>query len=652
MKRIVPLWEPNNRRIAQSNMKQFMDTASTKTGLDLSNYRSLHDWSINNSASFWRQLIEFSGLQASSWGERDLIDGEKMPGAQWFPDASLNYAENILCKSDESDAILFWGENGLRRRLSWLGLTQQVAVLSSVLRNFGIRPGDRVAAMMPNIPETIVWFLATASVGAIWSSCSPDFGIDGVLDRFTQIAPRILVACDAYFYNGKQHDVLPKLTDILDGLPSVDTCVLVPHVNPKPLIKRIKNTVLFEEFISGNHETEIFFEQLPFSHPLYILYSSGTTGRPKCIVHSAGGALLTHIKEHQLHCDISPGDRVFYFTTCGWMMWNWLVSALGSKACLALYDGAPFHPDHNILFDYVDTCKITLFGTSAKFIDSLAKTPVSPIDTHDLSSLKTITSTGSPLSAESFEYVYRSIKKDVHLASIAGGTDIVGCFMTGIPTEPIWRGEIQGPALGMATKIFDSAGNSVVGNKGELVCTRPFPSMPVHFWNDPDGSRYHAAYFDHFPGVWRHGDWAEVTERGSFIIYGRSDATLNAGGIRIGTAEIYRQVEQLAEIIESVAIGQEWEGDIRIILFVTLRPTVKLSQTLIEKIKARLRQYCSPRHVPALVLSVNDIPRTKSGKVSELAVRDTVHGKDVEYIEALANPESLMQFKNRLELQS
>ena len=652
MKRIVPLWEPNNRRIAQSNMKQFMDTASTKTGLDLSNYRSLHDWSINNSASFWRQLIEFSGLQASSWGERDLIDGEKMPGAQWFPDASLNYAENILCKSDKSDAILFWGENGLRRRLSWLGLTQQVAVLSSVLRNFGIRPGDRVAAMMPNIPETIVWFLATASVGAIWSSCSPDFGIDGVLDRFTQIAPRILVACDAYFYNGKQHDVLAKLTDILDGLPSVDTCVLVPHVNPKPLIKRIKNTVVFEEFISGNHETEIFFEQLPFSHPLYILYSSGTTGRPKCIVHSAGGALLTHIKEHQLHCDISPEDRVFYFTTCGWMMWNWLVSALGSKACLALYDGAPFHPDHNILFDYIDTCKITLFGTSAKFIDSLAKTPVSPIDTHDLSSLKTITSTGSPLSAESFEYVYRSIKKDVHLASIAGGTDIVGCFMTGIPTEPIWRGEIQGPALGMATKIFDSAGNSVVGNKGELVCTRPFPSMPVHFWNDPDGSRYHAAYFDHFPGVWRHGDWAEVTERGSFIIYGRSDATLNAGGIRIGTAEIYRQVEQLAEIIESVAIGQEWEGDIRIILFVTLRPTVKLSQTLIEKIKARLRQYCSPRHVPALVLSVNDIPRTKSGKVSELAVRDTVHGKDVENIEALANPESLMHFKNRLELQS
>ena len=652
MAKSEPLWQPNDDRIVGSNLHRFMATVADQTGLKIDNYRVLHNWSITDPSSFWRHLVDFSNLRASTWGERELVDGEKMPGARWFPDAKLNFAENMLRRCDESDAIVFWGESGLRKQLSWRNLNERVAILADVFRDFGIKPGDRIAGFMPNVPETVIWFLATASVGAIWSSCSPDFGVDGVLDRFGQIKPRILVACDGYFYNGTRHEALPKLSEILGSLPTIEKCVVVPYASEKPSLVTLENTILFDEFVAGYSDCEISFEQLPFSHPLYILYSSGTTGRPKCIVHSAGGALLTHVKEHRLHCDVKPGDRVFYFTTCGWMMWNWLVSALASKATLVLYDGAPFHPDGNILFDYTDAAQITLFGTSAKFIDALSKAALSPIDTHDLSSLRTITSTGSPLAPESFDYVYRAIKHDVHLASIAGGTDIVGCFVAGVPTEPVWRGEIQGPALAMATAVFDESGHSRFGQKGELVCTKPFPSMPVRFWNDSDGARYHAAYFNHFPGIWRHGDWAEVTLRGSFIIHGRSDATLNAGGVRIGTAEIYRQVEQLDEVIESVAIGQAWERDIRIVLFVILRPSLVLNHNLIKKIKERLRKHCSPRHVPARIVAVKDIPRTKSGKISELAVRDVVHGRHVENAEALANPETLDFFKDVSELRT
>ena len=647
-----PLWQPSDDRIATTNLHGFMTIVAHETGLKIGDYRELHRWSITDPSSFWRHVIQFSGLQASTWGERGLVDGNAMPGAQWFPDATLNFAENLLRRNDETDAIIFWGEGGLRRRTSWHDLNRSVAILSDALRDFGIKSGDRIAGFLPNIPEAIIWFLATASIGAIWSSCSPDFGVDGVVDRFAQIKPRILVACNSYSYNGTHHDTLPKLADILRRLPTIEKCVVVPYEEETPTLVALDDAVLFDEFIAGYNDCEIVFEQLPFSHPLYILYSSGTTGRPKCIVHSAGGALLTHVKEHQLHCDVKPGDRVFYFTTCGWMMWNWLVSALASEATLVIYDGAPFHPDGNVLFDYADDAQVTLFGTSAKFLDPLSKAAFPPISTHKLSALKTITSTGSPLAPESFDYVYRAIKRDVHLASIAGGTDIVGCFVAGVPTEPVWRGEIQGPALAMETAVFDEQGHPLLNKGGELVCTKPFPSMPLRFWNDTDGTRYRDAYFNHFPGVWRHGDWAEMTERGSFIIHGRSDATLNAGGVRIGTAEIYRQVEQLDEVLESVAVGQKWENDLRIVLFLVLRPNLTLDDTLIDKIKTRLRKNCSPRHVPARIVAVKDIPRTKSGKLSELAVRDVVHGRSVTNSDALENPEALHFFQNIPELRT
>ena len=647
-----PLWQPSHDRIVSTNLHHFMTKVSDETDLEIRDYRELYQWSITDPSSFWRHVIQFSDLQASSWGELGLVDGETMRNARWFPDATLNFAENLLCRQDKTDAIISLGEGKIQRRTSWHDLHGRVAILSEALRDFGIKPGDRISGFLPNIPEAIIWFLAAASRGAIWSSCSPDFGVDGVVDRFSQIKPRILVACDGYFYNGTHHDTLPKLTDILLHLPSIEKCIVVPYSEETRASVALDKTVLFDEFVAGHSGREIVFEQLPFSHPLYILYSSGTTGRPKCIVHSAGGALLTHVKEHQLHCDVKPSDRVFYFTTCGWMMWNWLVSALASEATLVLYDGAPFHPDGNILFDYADSAQITLFGTSAKFIDSLAKAALSPISTHDLSNLKTITSTGSPLAPESFDYVYRAIKKDVHLASIAGGTDIVGCFVAGVPTEPVWRGEIQAPALAMETAVFDEQGHRLLNQGGELVCTKPFPSMPLCFWNDGDGSRYHDAYFSHFPEVWRHGDWAEMTERGGFIIHGRSDATLNAGGVRIGTAEIYRQVEQLDEVLESVAIGQKWDNDLRIVLFLVLRPNLTLGDPLIDKIRNRLRKHCSPRHVPARIVAVKDIPRTKSGKLSELAVRDVVHGRPAANTEALANPEALHFFKDVPELRT
>ena len=532
-------------------------------------------------------------------------------------------------------------------------MVPNVGRFAAALRASGIRPGDRVAGYLPNLPETIIAALGAAAVGAVWSSCSPDFGVEGVLDRFGQIEPRILVSVDGYFFGGKCHDVIPRLDQVVRALPSVEHTVIVAYGGTTAPGTSVPRSIAWREWIARDTGADLTFEPLPFNHPLYILYSSGTTGVPKCIVHGAGGTLLQHLKEHQLHCDIQPGDRVFYFTTCGWMMWNWLVTALASEATLLLYDGSPFHPDGNVLFDFADETGMTLFGTSAKFIDAVNKAGLSPITTHRLATVRTMTSTGSPLAPESFDFVYGQIKRDVHLASISGGTDIVSCFVLGVPTQPVWRGEIQARGLGMKVEVFDPRGRSLPpGEKGELVCTMPFPSMPLGFWNDPDGGKYHAAYFDRFPGVWRHGDYAARTDHGGVVIFGRSDAVLNPGGVRIGTAEIYRQVEQVDEVVESLVIGQEWDGDQRIVLFVRLRDDLLLTPAIEDRIRRRIREHASPRHVPAKILQVSDIPRTKSGKIVELAVRDVVHGRQIENREALANPEALDEFNNRVELRS
>jgi acetoacetyl-CoA synthetase len=528
-----------------------------------------------------------------------------------------------------------------------------VARFASALRNIGIHPGDRVAGYMPNMPETMVAALGAAAVGAVWSSCSPDFGVQGVLDRFGQIEPRVLVSVDGYFFAGKRHDVMPRLEQIVRALPSVERTVIVSYAGTASAETVIPRSIPWSDWISKREDAAPAFEPLPFNHPLYILYSSGTTGVPKCIVHGAGGTLIQHLKEHQLHCDIQPGDRVFYFTTCGWMMWNWLVTALASEATLLLYDGSPVYPDGNVLFDLADDTGMTLFGTSAKFIDAVSKAGLSPMNTHRLTTVKTMTSTGSPLAPESFDFVYSHIKRDLHLASISGGTDIVSCFVLGIPTKPVWRGEIQARGLGMKVEVFDENGRSLPpGEKGELVCTMPFPSMPLGFWNDPDGRKYHAAYFETFPGVWRHGDYASLTEHGGVVIYGRSDAVLNPGGVRIGTAEIYRQVEQIDDVVESLVIGQHFDRDERIVLFVRLKDGLTLTPAIEDRIRRRIRENASPRHVPARILQVTEIPRTKSGKIVELAVRDVVHGREIGNREALANPEALEQFRNRAELRS
>jgi acetoacetyl-CoA synthetase len=585
-------------------------------------------------------------------GERAMVDLERMPGGRFFPDARLNFADNVLRRRDDSPALIFNDEAGRRKTMTHADLFSAVTRFAAALQRTGVQPGDRIAGYLPNIPEAIVAALGAAAVGAVWTSCSPDFGVEGVLDRFGQIAPRVIVAADAYQYAGKIHDVLPRVAAMLDALPSVEQTIIVPYVKEAPDVRALPHAVLWEEFVRTEAPEDFEFAQLPFDHPLYILYSSGTTGIPKCIVHGAGGTLIQHLKEHQLHCDIRPGDRVFYFTTCGWMMWNWLVSALASEATLVLYDGAPFYPDGNRLFDFADEAGITLFGTSAKFIDSVAKAGLSPMGSHHLDSVRTITSTGSPLAPESFDFVYEHIKHDVHLASISGGTDIVSCFALGNPIGPVWRGEIQARGLGMKVEVFDEDGRSVVGKKGELVCTMPFPSLPLCFWNDPDGTRYHAAYFDTYPGVWRHGDYVELTAHGGVIIYGRSDAVLNPGGVRIGTAEIYRQVEQIDEVAESLVIGQQWEHDERIVLFVRLRPEAQLTPELESCIRSRIRTNTTPRHVPARILQVTEIPRTRSGKIVELAVRDVVHGREVRNREAIANPEALAQFRDRAELRS
>lgn len=647
----APLWTPSPERVARTQIAAFLARVNARHGTALTCYRGLHAWSIAHPAAFWEEIWDLGGVIGSRSGP-SLVDGDRMPGARFFPEARLNYAENLLRPRErDSIALVFRGEDKVERHISFGELSDLVSRLQQALRAAGVGVGDRVAATLPNLPETIAVMLAASSLGAVFSSCSPDFGERGILDRFGQIEPKVYVACDGYWYNGKPVSIAEKLKGAVPQLPSVTATVIVPYLGQaEEVAGALPNGVTLDAFIAPFAPAPLTFERLPFNHPLFILFSSGTTGAPKCIVHGAGGTLLQHIKEHRLQCDLAPGDRLFYFTTCGWMMWNWLVSGLASDLTLCLYDGSPFAPNAAVLWDYAEKERFALFGTSAKYIDQLRKEGVRPGDTHDLSALKAVTSTGSPLAPESFAFVYEAIKPDLHLASISGGTDIVSCFVLGDPTAPVYRGEIQAAGLGMAIEVWSDDGRPVTGERGELVCVKPFPCMPVMFWNDPEGAKYHAAYFERFPNVWCHGDFAEWTAHGGLIIHGRSDATLNPQGVRIGTAEIYAQAELIPEIVEAIAIGQEWDNDVRVVLFVRLREGAVLDAELDKRIRTQIRTGASPRHVPARILAVADIPRTRSGKITELAVRDVVHGRPVKNTEALANPESLELFRDRPEL--
>jgi acetoacetyl-CoA synthetase len=643
------LWQPSPERVARTRLTAFMSFLSVRTGREFAEYDDLHRFSIAEMPAFWRAMWQFSGVVGDA-GERPAVDLDRMPGARFFPDARLSFAENLLRGRDDDAASVATNEAGLIRTMTFFDLRRDVGRVAAALRRAGVQPGDRVAAVIGNVPEAIVAVLGTAAVGAIWSSCSPDFGVQGILDRFGQIEPVVLIGTAQYEYGGKTFDCVAKITSVRERMPTVRACVMVAS-GGAPTRATAPDVTTWEDWIAPDAGAISAFDRFAFDHPLYIVYSSGTTGVPKSIVHGAGGTLLQHLKEHQLHCDIKPGDRVFYFTTTGWMMWNWLVTALASGATIVLYDGSPMHPDADSLFRLADACRVTLFGTSAKFLDAVRKANLTPRAHHDLGSVRTIASTASPLSPESFDFVYREIKTDVHLASISGGTDIVGCFVGGNPNGPVWRGEIQVAELGMDVDVFDAGGRPMRGGAGELVCKSPFPSMPVAFWNDPGGAKYRAAYFERFPGVWCHGDWIEATSHGGYIIYGRSDATLNPGGVRIGTAEIYRQVEQLPEVLESLAVGQQWDGDERIVLFVRLREGLALDDSLRARIGAQIRTNTSPRHVPARIVQVRDIPRTKSGKMVELAVRSVIHNRPVTNVEALANPEALELFRDLPELQ-
>ncbi len=636
------IWSPDARRREASAMYRFMQ------GQGFADYGALYQWSIRDPAAFWEALCDFCELRFDTPADRTLARPDDIMDAGWFEGARLNYASNLLRHTGDRPAIVFSGEDGSRSELSFDALREQVAGVAEGLRRAGVVKGDRVCGYLPNCPEAIVAMLAAASIGAIWSSCSPDFGVNGVVDRFGQIEPKVLFAANGYFYNGKRFDSLQTVAAIVDAIPSILTCVLVPFVGGTVDLTEVRDAVTFAEFeVAGG-----VFEPLPveFDHPLYILYSSGTTGVPKCIVHGHGGTLLQLVKEHVLHCDVRPGDRVFYFTTLGWMMWNWLVAGLATGATIVLYDGAPFFDDGRVLWTLAERERLNVFGTSAKYLSALEKSGLRPKDKFDLSALRTVLSTGSPLAPESFDFVYDAIGEDLQLSSIAGGTDIISCFVQGNPVLSVRRGELQCRALGMAVEIYDDSGRAVTGEQGELVCTQPFPSAPVGFWSDPDKRRYRAAYFERFPGVWAHGDFAELTAHGGVVIHGRSDAVLNPGGVRIGTAEIYRQVEKLDEIMESIAIGQRWDDDVRVVLFVVLRAGVVLDDALEARIRKVIRDNTTPRHVPSKIVAVAEIPRTRSGKIVELAVRSVVHGETVRNTEALANPEALEHFRDVEEL--
>ena len=647
---VAPIWSPSEQAVESAQMTQFARHIVRKYHLEQHAYADFYQWTVDNPEAFWSEMWDFCGVIASKKGATVLVDGDKMPGAKWFPDARLNFAENLLRRGDQGDAFVYWDERGFQRRVSYSNLTSDVSRAAQALAQLGLRPGDRAAAFIPNIPEAGMLALAALSDGIVWSSCSPDFGTSGVLDRFGQIEPKILFVADGYRYAGREYDVLERVAEIAEGLPSLRKIVVVPQLRPKPDVSEIPKAVLLDEWLRKFSPREIEYAQLPFEHPAYILFSSGTTGTPKCIVHGVGGALLQALKMLKLQFDVRPGDRMFYFCTTNWVIWNMLFHALCAEATVMLYDGSPFERGGEILFDYADEERFSHFGTSAKYIDSLEKRGLAPIETHQLPALRMILSTGSPLVAESYDYVYSKVKKDVCLASISGGTDIMAAFADANPILPVYRGELQCRSLGMAVEVYDEAGNSVVGQKGELVCTKPVPSMPLGFWNDRGGEKYRAAYYEKYPNVWTHGDWCELTERGTMIVYGRSDATLNPGGVRIGTAEIYRQVEKIDEVEESVAIGQLWPPgnptDTRVVLFVRLRPGFTLNESLIDRIKTRIRDNTTPRHVPARIVQVPDIPRTKNGKVVELAVKSVVHGMPVGNTDALANPEALELFKN------
>ncbi len=643
------LWSPSNERVKSSQMFRFLQNINAKYDLNLDSFSELHNWSIENKSEFWSSIWDFFKIIGSKGTEPYIEPENKMPGSKFFPNGTVNYAENMLSGDTRGPAIIFKSEDKVRKEVSWKDLKSQVASLANFLKKEGVVKGDRIAAYMPNVPETVIMMLAASSIGAIFSSASPDFGVDGVLDRFGQIEPKILLTTDGYWYNGKEVNITNKVIEVVKALSSLQRVIISPLLDINTEYdsnKFIQYSDVQQKFFTEN----IVFEALSLDDPLYIMFSSGTTGKPKCIVHSNGGILLKHLVEMGLHSNARENSKVFYFTTCGWMMWNWLVSGLLLKSTIYLYDGSPFYPNPEILWDYVSSENINFMGVSAKYIDALSKEKINIIDKYDLTNLEIIGSTGSPLIHESFDYIYENVKKDVSVASLSGGTDIVGCFIGGNPMSSVRRGEIQGPILGMDVHVYDDDGNSLKNKKGELVCIQSFPTMPLYFWNDKNNEKYHDAYFDKYPNIWCHGDYILKTENNGFIIFGRSDATLNPGGVRIGTAEIYRQVEQIEEVLEGLVVGQIWQGDTRVILFIRLNKNNDLTQDLIDKIKRKIRVGASPRHIPAKIIAVNDIPRTKSGKIAELAVRDLIHNKQINNQTALANPECLDEYKNINEL--
>ncbi len=645
------LWEPSEKQIKESNMYRFMTFINETYNQSFSEFSSLYDWSVENISEFWAAFWEFADIVHSKPYDQVIDDVSKMPGAKWFSGAELNFAENLLRYRDDQVAIIFKGEGQPSTRMAYAQLYDEVARLAKSLRDLGIQPGDRVVGFMPNMPESIIAMLAATSSGATWSSCSPDFGFKGVLDRFGQIKPRVLFTANGYSFKGKKLDSLERISNILKELPSIEKVVVVPYTEPRADISKVPNAVHYNDFRSSDAGLEIEFEQLPFGHPLYIMYSSGTTGLPKCMVQGAGGILVHQLKEHILHTNLKREDTLFYFTTCGWMMWNWLTCALGVGATLVLFDGNPFHPHPGALWEMAQDEQITVFGTSAGYIAALQNAGVKPGKTYDLTPLRAVLSTGSPLSIEGFEFIYQEVKADLQLASISGGTDLNGCFALGNPMEPVYAGELQCRGLAMDVRAFDELGNELIDEQGELVCCKPFPSMPIYFWDDPDGSKYHDAYFDIFPNIWRHGDFVTVTKRGGVVMLGRSDATLNPGGVRIGTAEIYRQLEQMEEIADSVVVGQNWENDVRVILFVKLADGIELTDELKDKIRQTIRTNASPRHVPAKIISVPDVPYTLNMKKVELAVKKVIQGQEVLNKDALSNPEALDYYADIKELQ-